>query len=90
MPKFKLEMLLQHRKHLEDIYQRELADTLQALEEERRRLRQMEADRGRIQNELAQKMAEDMAAADMLTFHSYLGKLARDIAAQKTRIAAAE
>ena len=90
MPKFKLESLLQHRKYIEEIFQCELADTLQALVEKRKSLGRMKADRDRIQNDLHQKLKNGIDAAEMLHFHEYLNSLALDMTAQKARVAEAE
>jgi len=90
MPKFKLESLLQHRKYIEEIFQCELADTLQALVEKRKSLERMKADRDRIQNDLHQKLKNGIDAAEMLHFHEYLNRLALDMTAQKARVAEAE
>ena len=90
MPKFKLESLLQHRKYIEEIFQCELADTLQALVEKRKSLERMKADRDRIQNDLHQKLKNGIDAATMLHFHEYLNRLALDMTAQKARVAEAE
>jgi flagellar FliJ protein len=90
MPKFKLESLLQHRKHVEDVFQRELADTLKLLEEEKRALMQMVTNRGHIEEDLKQRLEHDLAAAEMLSFHKYLDRLALDITVQKARVSEAE
>ena len=90
MAKFKLESLLQHRKHIEEIFQRELADTLQALAAEKSALNRLMANRDRIQNDLNEKLDNHIDAAEMLHFHKYLDELATEIKSQKTRIAEAE
>ena len=90
MPKFKLEPLLQHRKHIEDIFQRELAETVQALTAEESALDQLLADHDRIQNDLKEKLNDKIDAAEMLHFHKYLDELALEINGQKTKVAEAE
>ena len=90
MPKFKLEPLLQHRKHIEDIFQRELAETVQALAAEESALYLLLADRDRIQNDLKEKLNGKIDAAEMLHFHKYLDALALEINGQKSKVAEAE
>ena len=90
MPKFKLESILQHRKHLEEIFQRETADTLQALAAEKRTLNRMRKARAHIQHDLEQKLKKDISVTDMRHFHKYLDRLALEIKEQGARVADAE
>jgi len=90
MPKFKLESILQHRKHLEEIFQRAMADTLQALAAEKKSLGRLKANRAHIQHDLEQKLKNDINATEMRHFHKYLDRLALDIKEQRARVAEAE
>ena len=90
MPKFKLESLLQHRKHVEEVFQRELADIFHALAEEKKSLLLLKKSRDRIKNDLERKLMDDIKAAEMLHFNKYLDRLALDITVQKARVAEAE
>ena len=90
MSKFKLESLLQHRKHIEETYQRELAEALHALQEEKDALAQLTSSRDRIKHNLAQRLTEDINAAEMLHFNKYLDRLSLNISLQRTKVAEAE
>lgn len=90
MSTFKLESLLRHRKHIEDVHQRELADAFKLLEGEKRALMRMVANREHIEEDLKQKLEHGLAAAEMLNFQKYLDRLALDITVQKARFSEAE
>ena len=90
MSKFKLESLLQHRKHIEETYQRELAKTLNALKEEKEILAQLKSSRDQIKRNLEQRLAKDINAAELLHFNKYLDRLSLDISLQNKRVADTE
>ena len=90
MSKFKLETLLQHRKHVEENYQRELANTLHALKEEKETLGQLISSRDQVKRNLEQRLTEDINAAELLHFNKYLDRLSIDISLQNKRVADVE
>jgi len=90
MRKFKLESILKHRKHLEDIFQREMADTFQALAAEKKTLARMRTTCAHIQRDWKQKLKNDINVSEMRHFHKYLDRLALEIEEQRTRVAEAE
>ena len=90
MANFKLESVLQHRKHIEEKYQRELAETLHALEVENETLARLKLSRDQIKSNLEQRLTEDINAAEMLHFNKYLDRLSFDISIQKKRVVEAE
>jgi flagellar FliJ protein len=90
MANFKLESVLQHRKHIEEKYQRELAETLHALEAENETLARLKLSRDQIKSDLEQRLTEDINAAEMLHFNKYLDRLSFDISIQRKRVVEAE
>lgn len=90
MPKFRLETLLQHRKHLEDILQRELAAALAALEAERAALARIENARDRCRMQYEHRLREGIAASDVLQHQKYFNALKRQFDTQKARLDDAE
>ena len=90
MANFKLESVLQHRKHIEEKYQRELAETLHALEAENETLARLKLSRDQIKSNLEQRLTEDINAAEMLHFNKYLDRLSFDISIQRKKVVEAE
>ena len=90
MSKFKLESLLQHRKHIEENYQRELAKALHELQEEKDTLEQLISSRDQIRRKLEQRLIEDINASELLHFNKYLDRLSLDISLQNKRVADVE
>ena len=90
MSKFKLESLLQHRKHIEENYQRELAKTLNELQEEKDTLEQLISSRDQIRRKLEKRLIEDINASELLHFNKYLDRLSLDISLQNKRVADVE
>jgi flagellar FliJ protein len=90
MSKFKLESLLQHRKRIEETYQRQLAEIRLVLQEEKDVLARLNSNRDRIKLNLEQRLTEDINAAEMLHFNKYLDRLSLDISLQKKRVAEVE
>ena len=90
MSKFKLEPLLQHRRHIEETYQRELAKTLQTLKDEKETLAELISTRDQVKRNLEQRLTENINAAELFHFNKYLDRLSSDISLQNKRIADVE
>lgn len=86
---FRLETVLQHRRHIEETCQRELAAALAELADEKTSLARLEASRDRYRQELQQKLKSSVTASEMLLFQRYLDRLSLDIASQKIKADAA-
>ncbi len=81
-PRFKLESVLQHRQHLEDLAHQEFSDASRRWKEARQILDGMRSNRFRHESELKSKMKINVTADDLQRYHRYLGRLDREIAAQ--------
>lgn len=85
-PKFKLETVLKHRRHLEEGAQKEFSDALRQWEQARSALEVMARNHRQYQQELKNKMQSDAAAEEVLIYHRYIDRLEREIESQTTLI----
>jgi len=83
MPRFKLEALLNHRRHQEEVCQKELAQTERLLADEKGKLRDLKKEkRDHIEN-LQIKQKEKINASDMILSVNYIQRLSKEIEDQK-------
>ncbi len=80
--RFKLETVLKHRKHLEEKAQQVFAKSSRRWDRARQALEVLTHNRQQYQQELNRKMREDAAAGELILYHRYLNRLAREIEAQ--------
>jgi flagellar FliJ protein len=86
MFKFKLESLLNHRKHLEDCLQKELAAAENALKKEQSELKQFRFCYNRCEAEFIQKKKKGLANGEVALHAEYLNRLSTTITSQKAKI----
>lgn len=86
MHKFRLEILLRHRKHIEECCQKALADSQAFYEKEKQTLEGFEETRHRCENRLNQKLKDAPTASDVIIFQRYIRRLALDIDEQRVRV----
>jgi flagellar FliJ protein len=90
MYSFRLEALLKHRKHQEEILQRELALARRQMLAEQKILHAQKASFRQHQSELQLRQQQGRRVSEILLVVDYLGKLTRDLDKQQKRVAAAE
>lgn len=81
-PRFKLESVLQHRKHLEECAQQKFSDATRRWDQARHGLDGMRHKRSQYDRALKIKMNAAVTADELLRFHRYLGRLDSEIEAQ--------
>lgn len=86
MYQFKLQALLNHRRHQEEVCQIELAEAQRGLTDAQEKLRRLKkAMRENIQK-LQTRQKEHHNASDILIFINYIEQLSRDIEAQMQQV----
>lgn len=81
--RFKLEAVLNHRRHCEDVARKGYADAIQQLRNRQRQLAEMERNRQEYRQILRHKLSRGDAAAEILMYTRYLGRLDNEIKAQQ-------
>ena len=84
--RFKLESVLNHRKHLEDSAQINFAESSRRWDQARRVLEDLRQNRSQYERELKIKMGAEATADELQRYHHYLGRLDREIEAQRGRV----
>jgi len=87
MYQFKLEALLEHRKRVEENLQREFAQAVRQVDEEKARLGELHQDRARCQAQLAQRQAALRNVSEIPLYFGYLNVLDGLIARQQEKVA---
>ena len=87
--RFNLEALLRHRRFIEDVRQKELAQAKEQLAQERARLQTLQRRRTTLQREMADKMSRGVAAGETGFYHRFQQHLDQKIVDQQTRVEAA-
>jgi len=90
MYKFNLESLLNHRKHTEEIRQKELAESKRLLGDEKKKLRDYKNKKQKYWTQLQQKQKEGNPASEILVYIHYIERLSKDISGQRQRVLAAK
>ena len=83
MYRFKLQALLNHRRHQEEACQRELSEAQRALSATQEKLKGLKKARRDNIYQLQDRQKEPHNASSVLMFANYIEQLSRDIAAQK-------
>jgi len=90
MFRFRLETILTQRRHVEETFQKELADASQELAAAQAFLREAKGMHRQCMRDMRRKQRDRFRADDMLLYYPYLERLKRDIELHMKRIAAAE
>ena len=80
--RFKLETVLKHRKHLEEIAHKVFGEASRKWNDARKTLDSMTRNRLKYQHELRHKMNAEAVAGELLLYHRYLDRLQNEIEAQ--------
>ena len=82
MYQFKLQALLNHRRHQEEVCQKELAEAQRDLSDAQEKLKGIKKDRRDNIRKLKAKQTERHNASNILIFINYIDQLSRDLDAQ--------
>ena len=85
MYRFKLEALLTHRRHQEEVGQKELAQAQRKLSDEREKLDQKKREKQESLESLQEKKKESTTVSDILLHMNYIQRLSKDIEDQAMR-----
>ncbi len=83
MYRFKLEALLNHRRHQEEVCQKELAQTERQLADEQGKLRQRKREMRENIQKLQAKQKEKLNVSDIILSVNYIQQLSKNIEDQK-------
>ena len=87
--RFNLEALLRHRRFVEEVRQKELAQAEQQLALEKEHLEILHQRREGLQSEMAHKLRRGVAAGETALYHRFQVRLDRQIEHQQQRVATA-
>ena len=90
MFKFKLEAVLNHRRYLEEILQKDLAQSKKMLMDEQMKLRDQKDAKRQCVRGLHQKQQTSKSAAEILSNFIYITRLSKEIDIQQQCVIAAE
>jgi len=90
MPKFALEPVLNYRKFLEEILQKELAILKKILTEEKKKLWCYNKVKKKLLERLQQKRTENIAVPELLLYVGFIDRVSRDLEKQRKRLLEAE
>jgi flagellar FliJ protein len=82
MYQFKLQALLNHRRHQEEVCQKELAEAQRDLSDAQKKLKSIKKDKRDNIQKLQARQTERHNASSILIFINYIGQLSRDLDAQ--------
>ncbi len=86
MYQFKLQALLNHRRHQEEVCQKELAQARRDLTAAQETLRNLKQDKRQNIQKLHARQKEPHKTSNILIFIYYIGQLSRDITAQMQQV----
>lgn len=86
MYRFKLEALLNHRRHQEEIHQKNLAEANKKLLYEQKKLRTKKKEQRRYVQKVQEKQKKGATVRDIVLYINYLAKLTIVIAEQRHRV----
>jgi flagellar FliJ protein len=90
MFRFRLETILTQRRHVEECFQKELADARQELAAAQAVLRKTKDTLRQCMRDMGRKQRDRFRADDMLLYYPYLERLKQDIGLHMKHVAAAE
>ena len=86
MYRFKLEALLNHRRHQEEVCQKELAQARRRLSDEREKLERKKREKQESLEKLQAKKKESTNVADIMLYMNYIQQLSKDIEDQAMHV----
>jgi len=86
MYRFKLEALLNHRRHQEEACQKELAQTRRRLTDEREKLERKKKEKQGSLEKLKVKKKESTTVSDIMLYMTYIQQLSKDIEDQAMHV----
>ena len=86
MYRFKLQALLNHRRHQEELCQKELAEAQRVLTDAQQKLRRIKKDRRENIQKLKARQKERHNISNILIFINYIDQLSRDMDAQRLKV----
>jgi flagellar FliJ protein len=86
MYQFKLQALLNHRRHQEEVCQKELAEAQRDLSDAQRKLENIKKDKGDNIQKLQARQTERHNASKILIFINYIEQLSRDLDTQAQQV----
>ena len=89
MFRFKLEALLNHRRHQEEVLQKELAKVIKKQVYEQKELRKKNDEKRRYIREIQGRQQKSAIVGDLILYVNYLAKLSIQIEKQQHRVYAA-
>ncbi len=86
MYRFKLEALLNHRRHQEEICQKELARLQRKFADEQEKLRRKKQQKRENVLKLQNRQKESISVSDIILYMNYIAQLSKKIEAQALRV----
>jgi flagellar export protein FliJ len=86
MYRFKLEALLNHRRHQEEVCQKELAQVRRSLFDEREKLERKKREKQESLEKLQAKKKESTTVSDIMLYMNYIQQLSKDIEDQAMHV----
>ena len=86
MYRFKLEALLNHRRHQEEACQKELAQARRRLTDEREKLERKKREKQESLEKLQAKKKESTTVSDIMLYMNYIQQLSKDIEDQAMHV----
>jgi flagellar export protein FliJ len=86
MYRFKLEALLNHRRHQEETCQKELAQARRRLSDEREKLDQKKREKQESLDKLQSKKKESTTVSDIMLYMNYIQQLSKNIEDQAIHV----
>ncbi len=86
MYRFKLEALLNHRRHQEEACQKELAQVRRRLSDEREKLERKKREKQESLEKLQAKKKESTTVSDIMLYMNYIQQLSKDIEDQAMHV----
>ena len=86
MYRFKLEALLNHRRHQEEACQKELAQARRRLTDKREKLEQKKKEKQESLEKLQVKKKESKTVSDIMLYMNYIQQLSKDIEDQAMHV----
>jgi flagellar export protein FliJ len=86
MYRFKLEALLNHRLHQEEVCQKELAQVRRSLSDEREKLERKKREKQESLEKLQAKKKESTTVSDIMLYMNYIQQLSKDIEDQAMHV----
>jgi flagellar FliJ protein len=90
MFKFNLQPLLNHRRYLEEVLQKELAQFRKRLTSEQNKLRHLKEKKREYSQRLQQRQKVSGTASDLILYLQYLDRLSTELEHQHQQVVAAE